>query len=341
MALNFGNTTNGNLLFDIIEKTNQEKNSIVTMDILIDLIDENPDNEKVFNMDEIEYLAEGIREEGFYGVIDVYKKENGRYEISSGHRRFRAAKMNGEKRIPCIILEEPDEKTKAVRLLSANLRNRKLKPLDMARAIVYYENKVLERGNGRSREKIAKFFNISQTQVHRYKSLLSLIPSLMELANSPEFSYAAFSEAATLSEEDQIQLYEKIVTYQRERPDVNVTTQRIKCMIEEIRRKHNMEDYLENINAKAQGKDIVVHTPPYESKVNIESVNSDDIIRPSADETVNRGKNNSVNAKDIIKLYTGKIKYIMISDSLDQKTIEECFTEIEELYKELKKKIEK
>lgn len=236
MAINFEKATNGMLLNDLIEKTNQQKNTIVTIDIDADLIDENPDNEKIFNMDKVDYLAKGMQDEGFYGAIEVYKKSDGRYEISSGHRRFRAARMNGYDRVPCIVLPDTDEKTKAIRLLSTNIRNRVLKPLDYARAIRYYKENIMEPGAGTTREKVAEFFDISEIQVYRYESLLNLVPELQQLVGEKEYAYSALSSAASLTEEEQRELYKKI--FQMDNGDENqITNARINMFIKEIKQR--------------------------------------------------------------------------------------------------------
>lgn len=242
MAINFGNSANGNLLNDIMEKANQEKNTIVTIDIDIDLIDKNPDNEKIFNMNDIDFLAEGMKEEGFFGAIEVFKKANGRYEISSGHRRFEAAKKNNMDRIPCIVLEDVDDVTRAKRLLSTNIRNRKLSPLDIGRAIKYYRAKVLNNeksgyGEGKTRDKLASFFNLSPSKVYRYESLLNLIEPLQKLCEDEEYSFACLSHASSLPKEDQEELYDMIERFNAMNPDVHITSQRIESKINELKRK--------------------------------------------------------------------------------------------------------
>lgn len=242
MAINFEKSANAARLNSMIAVTDRNKNAIVTQDIDINLIDENPRNEKIFSMEDIDYLAEDIQEEGFQGTIRVYKKKSdGRYEISSGHRRFRAAKASGMSTIPCEVIPEPDEITKLKLLIKSNIQSRRLKPLDYARAISVYMDDIIvkEYGTGRTRTKVAKIFNISETQVQRYMSLLKLIPELQQMANDERFNFAAFASAASISEEEQKQLYNKIVTYMTDNPGDAVSGTRIEGYIADIKRQTN------------------------------------------------------------------------------------------------------
>ncbi len=203
----------------------------------------NKDNDKVFSMSEIELLAQTIKEEGFYGGIEVYKVPNkDLYEISSGHRRYEAMKLLKSKTIPCIVSEYPSDFKRGIKMLVSNIRSRKLSPLEMARAIDYYE-KLLKSQNykGDYRVKIAEFFNMAHTQVYRHQCLLRLIPELQELADDPQFPYSAFREAATLSKKGQMELYNDIVYFlnaqDKDDKEYKLTRPRIEQLIGNIKAK--------------------------------------------------------------------------------------------------------
>ena len=228
------------------------KDSSELMNINIDLIDENPDNEKIFNMDGIENLADNILKNGFDGAISIFKKPDGRYEISSGHRRFRAAKLCDFTTVPCIVKAIPDDHSRALKLLSSNINNRKMKPMDWARAMDYYENILREsdeklktdgekKPKGRMDERIAAFFGISDAQVSRYKALLKLSPHLQELTDNECFPFSSLAKATTLSAELQEILYEKI-------KDDSHTRSEIEDIIAKL--KHTQSD-----ESRSQGND--------------------------------------------------------------------------------------
>ncbi len=210
----FSKARNAGKLKEIQEKSAEQANGLVAINIPLDQIDENPDNANIFNMEGIDILAEGIKEDGFNGAISVFKKPDGRYEISSGHRRYRAMLLNGEDTIPCIVSPYPEDETeRGLKLVSSNIRNRNMLPMDWARVINYYMEIMKKKGEyeGRLRDRAAEYFQMAQTNIHRYTSLLKLIPELQELANDPEYAFSAFTSAATLSEVEQKELYNRII----------------------------------------------------------------------------------------------------------------------------------
>ena len=192
----------------------------VKKDIDMSLIDFHPDNEEIFGHDDIEYLAEEMNEEGFSGVIELYEKDNGRYEISSGHRRYLAAQRNKMSHIPSIVYQDTDDVTKAKRVIMKNIHNRRMTPLKWAKSLDYYDKKVLsvekdENGKkkyeGRKRDVLAKKFNLSPATVHRYMSLLKLIPEFQKYVDQQNFPYYNFYAITQLDEETQRELYVRLM----------------------------------------------------------------------------------------------------------------------------------
>ena len=218
MAKNLKKAPNSNTLKAIAEAGKASANSKATVDIDIELLDENPDNSRIFNMENIDGLMKTIKEEGFSGAIEVYKKEDGRYEISSGHRRVRAAKKLGFKTVPAIVTIKPDEITTRIRLLSSNIHNRDLSALDKARAMDYYAETLKLAGNKKysNRElniKVAEFFNTSDSTVRRYRYLIGLIDPLKELLESKVISYKDMYQIGGCREDIQREFLEKIQSF--------------------------------------------------------------------------------------------------------------------------------
>ena len=128
------------------DKVITENNKI---SIPLDKIDPNPDNSYIFSMDEeeLKFLAAGIEENGYNESqpIGVFEKQDGRYEIYNGERRYRAMKMLGRQSIPAVISKMPTDPTvKARLLLESNNRNRAENSMDLARELNYYIKEVLE-----------------------------------------------------------------------------------------------------------------------------------------------------------------------------------------------------
>lgn len=89
---------------------------------------------KRFDSGELESLAESIRINGIIQPVNVRIREDGKYELISGERRLRAARLVGLKRIPCIVMDASDEKS-AVYALIENLQREDLGFFEEAEAI--------------------------------------------------------------------------------------------------------------------------------------------------------------------------------------------------------------
>lgn len=198
--------------------------SLKLIDIPLDQIDFNPDNTSIFNMGEIEHLAKTIQEEGYNDPILVYKKDDGRYEILSGHRRYEAMKLLNENTIPANITDEmPSDIKRDLILLSSNIANRKLAPLDTARAIKKYQS-ILDKDptfKGNKKAATAEYFGITQSNVQRYSVLLKLIPELQEYCKKPNFPYSSLSKAASLTKEEQKELLNKLIRLEADEKNIS------------------------------------------------------------------------------------------------------------------------
>lgn len=204
----FDKALGNSVIQEVGEETSRKANVPKIEYIDIDLLDENPDNENVFNMEGINQLKRSIEDNGFTGAVEVFKKPDGRYEISSGHRRVRAMKELGKKQVPCLVNSMPDDVVRAKRLLDSNITNRTLHPMDYARSIEYYTDYVLKPSGfkGHVDGKCAEYFNISVSAVYKYRSLLKMDPELQELADDPRIPFTGLVSAHRLSEESQKRL---------------------------------------------------------------------------------------------------------------------------------------
>lgn len=103
-----------------------------------------------FDFDELEGLAQSIRQNGIIQPIAVRVNASGNYELISGERRLRASRLVGISLIPCIIMEASDEKS-ALFALIENMQRSDLGFFEEASAI----------------EKLIVDFNISRDDVCR------------------------------------------------------------------------------------------------------------------------------------------------------------------------------
>lgn len=88
----------------------EQRPLVSTSEIDIDKIEPNPYQPRTeFNQEAIEELAESVKLLGLIQPITVRPLENGRYQIISGERRFRASKLAGLKSIPAYIRKTDDQ----------------------------------------------------------------------------------------------------------------------------------------------------------------------------------------------------------------------------------------
>ena len=245
------------------------------------LIAEYPDNANIFSMDGIDEYAKDVSDLGFYGAIVCrYLKDINRLEIISGHRSFRVLRKNKEEYIPCIIANSMDDVETLTFLLKANINNRKWTPLDYARAIYAYTEKIQPHKSfvGRSRDDIADFFHISPTMVHRYTSILKMIPELQAMANDPDFPFSAFSTAATLTDDDQYILYNKINEFIQGNPGVSITRQNIEAIIKRIKNG--------TIDKEPLPKTVYLDDYVYKARIQLEKLQASDTAVKDKEQTL-------------------------------------------------------
>ncbi len=103
-----------------------------------------------FDFDELEGLAQSIRQNGIIQPIAVRINDKGQYELISGERRLRASRLVGITRIPCIIMEANDSKS-ALFALIENIQRTDLSFFEEALAIEKLINDY-----GMSRDEVCK-----------------------------------------------------------------------------------------------------------------------------------------------------------------------------------------
>lgn len=134
---------------------------------------------KRFDYDELENLAQSIRENGILQPITVRKRENKKYELVSGERRLRAARLVGMVKIPSIVINI-DDKNSAMFSIIENLQRQSLNFFEEAEAI---EKLVGE--YAMSREEVAQKLGLAPSTVSNKLRILRLPEEMrFELARS-------------------------------------------------------------------------------------------------------------------------------------------------------------
>ena len=118
------------------QKQRDEAKLEKVQNISLDLIDEFPNHPfKVLDNDEMDKLVDSIKESnGVLVPTIVRKKNNGRYEMVSGHRRMRASQLLGLETIPSIVKNLTDDEATII-MVDSNIQREKLLPSEKA---IYY-----------------------------------------------------------------------------------------------------------------------------------------------------------------------------------------------------------
>ena len=152
-------------------------------EIAIGDIDPNPDQpRRAFSEESIAQLAQSIREQGLLQPILVVPMNGGRYRIVAGERRWRAARMAGLDRVPCII-REMDVPTQMEIALVENLQREDLNPIEAAQGI-----QTLMRQCGYTQEAVAARLCKSRPAVANLLRLLTLPEDIITMVRQGTLS---------------------------------------------------------------------------------------------------------------------------------------------------------
>lgn len=162
------------------------------IEIKISDIDSFQNHPFLLNDDEsFKELANSIKENGLLNPIIVRPKNNGRYELISGHRRKKAMELIGLDTINAYISDLNDDEA-TICMVDSNIYREKVLPSEKAFAYkmkmdaMRHQGKVTldHEGPRLSSEKGGKKFGDSSTSVKRYIRLTNLIPELLELVDN-------------------------------------------------------------------------------------------------------------------------------------------------------------
>ena len=147
-------------------RTDKEAENCSIVDINIDSLEPSIyQPRKSFDKDNIKELADSILEHGLLEPLLVKKSENGKYAIICGERRFRACKLAGLKKVPCIVRDDLKQKAYAVALIE-NIQREDLNPLELSQALEFMLNEChlnqdeLAKTLGKSRSSVANLLRL-------------------------------------------------------------------------------------------------------------------------------------------------------------------------------------
>ena len=192
-------------------------------DVPISEIDDFPDHPFKVKVDEdMDQLVQSIKERGIITPVTLRPKEDGRYEIVSGHRRKKACELAGLDTVKAEVREMTRDEA-IILMVESNLQRSTILPSEKAFS---YKMRLeaMKRQQGErtdltsvpvgqrlsTREIIAESSPDSNTQIQRYIRLTELIPELLQLVDESRIAFRPAVELSYLKKEEQTALLEEI-----------------------------------------------------------------------------------------------------------------------------------
>lgn len=217
-------------LFTTQEERDSERLEKV-VEISIKDIDDFPKHPfKVLVNDEMQSLIESVKEKGVIDPVIVRKKQDGRYEMISGHRRKKASEILKIDTIPCLVRDLTDDEATII-MVDSNLQREKILPSEKAFAYKLKLDAIKHQGERNdltsapmeqkldARDVVAKEVKESREQVRRYIRLTELIPKFLEMVDneclkqSPSMAFRPAVEISYLTKEEQNDLLDIMECY--------------------------------------------------------------------------------------------------------------------------------
>ena len=210
-------------LFQTDESREEAKLSKIR-DIPISEIDEFPDHPfKVLIDEDMEQLVESIKRNGVMTPATVRLKEDGRYELISGHRRRKACELAGLETLKCEVKDLSRDEAIII-MVESNLQRSTILPSEKAFA---YKMRLeaMKRQAGRptkdnyspmgnnlefatSSDELAEKVGESKNQIFRFIRLTELVPEILQMVDDRQIAFLPAGEISYLSEEQQYTLLE-------------------------------------------------------------------------------------------------------------------------------------
>ena len=211
-------------LFSTQEQRDDEKLSKIR-DIPLTEIDDFPDHPfKVRDDEDMAQLVESVKERGVITPATVRQKEDGRYELISGHRRKRACELAGFETLRCEVVDlNRDEAT--ILMVESNYQRSQILPSEKAFAYKMRLEAMKRQGERtdltcdplgdklagtKSVMLLADKSDDSKTQIQRYVRLTNLVPELLDYVDEGRIKMRPAVELSYLDEDSQRDVVDEI-----------------------------------------------------------------------------------------------------------------------------------
>ncbi len=179
---------------------------------------------RVVDDEKMEETVESIREYGVLVPIIARPKEEGGYEIISGHRRCHASELAGLEAVPVIVRHLDDDEATVI-MVDSNLQRESLLPSERAKAYKMKLDAMKRRAGRPAKNNLSQFetnkrsdielgeqVGESRATIQRYIRLTELIPDLLDMVDDKKLNFNSAVEISYLPTEEQQLVHETIVS---------------------------------------------------------------------------------------------------------------------------------
>jgi len=163
--------------------------------------------------------AESITKHGVLVPVIARPREEGGYELISGHRRKRASELAGKETLPCIVRNLDDDAATII-MVDSNIQRENILPSERAFAYKLKLEAIKHQGRRndltsdqvehklKARDVVAKEAGESSVQVQRFIRLTELVPELLDMVDAKKIAFNPAVELSYLMPHEQVQLME-------------------------------------------------------------------------------------------------------------------------------------
>ena len=230
---------------------------------------------KVENDDRMAELVKSIKEYGVLLPVIVRPKEDGSYEMISGHRRKRACEIAGIKEIKCIVKDLTDDEA-TILMVDSNIQREEILPSEKAFAYkmkleaMKHQGKLINNEEEKtsapvvqkltSREVLGETVGESRENIRRYIRLTYLIPELLDEVDKKRVAFRPAVELSYLSDENQYVVLNKLeyddispslsqaIVLKKMQQEGTITEENIEKLLD--KEKPNQKDFIKIHNEK-------------------------------------------------------------------------------------------
>ena len=177
---------------------------------------------KVTDDESMMETAESITKHGVLVPVIARPREDGGYELISGHRRKRASELAGKETLPCIV-RNLDDYAATIIMVDSNIQRENILPSERAFAYKLKLEAMKHQGQRndltssqfgtklagkRADQILAKQAGDSRNQVQRFIRLTELVPELLDMVDAKKIAFNPAVELSYLMPHEQVQLME-------------------------------------------------------------------------------------------------------------------------------------